>query len=125
MKEHQAKYHKNLSYISLNDMMQTLEQKIAEKEAQLNALKEKKQNTENGQKIIIGGMMLSMARKNPQVARKMIDWIATEVNRETDKKRLKSVVSELRKIADNEAPQPQYVQPFVQSNQESQHSQFN
>lgn len=109
-------------------MMQTLEQKIADKEAQLNALKEKKRETENGQKIIIGGMMLAMARKNPQVARKMIDWIATEVNRDTDKKRLESVVSELKKIAENEPqpqPQPQHGQAFIQSNQESQHRQFN
>lgn len=69
--------------------MATLEEKIASKEAQLNALKEKKRETENGQKIIIGGMMLAMARKNPQVARKMIDWIANEVNRDTDKNDLK------------------------------------
>ena len=87
--------------------MATLEEKIASKEAQLNALKEKKRETENGQKIIIGGMMLAMARKNPQVARKMIDWIANEVNRDTDKTRLESVVNELKKIADS---QPQYSQ---------------
>lgn len=108
-------------------MMQTLEQKIADKEAQLNALKEKKRETENGQKIIIGGMMLAMARKNPQVARKMIEWIATEVNRETDKKRLESVINELKKIADS---QPQYSQlqnnqNTIQAHQGLQPEQFN
>lgn len=107
--------------------MQTLEQKIADKEAQLNALKEKKRETENGQKIIIGGMMLAMARKNPQVARKMIEWIATEVNRETDKKRLESVINELKKIADS---QPQYSQlqnnqNTIQAHQGLQPEQFN
>ena len=107
--------------------MATLEEKIASKEAQLNALKEKKRETENGQKIIIGGMMLAMARKNPQVARKMLDWIATEVNRYTDKKRLLSLVNELKKIADS---QPQHSQPqnnhnIIQAHQGLQPDHFN
>ena len=108
-------------------MMQTLEQKIADKEAQLNALKEKKRETENGQKIIIGGMMLAMARKNPQVARKMIDWIANEVNRDTDKKRLESVVTELKKIADSQLQYSQLSnnQNTIQAHQGLQSDQFN
>ena len=107
--------------------MQTLEQKIADKEAQLNALKEKKRETENGQKIIIGGMMLAMARKNPQVARKMIDWIANEVNRDTDKKRLESVVTELKKIADSQLQYSQLSnnQNTIQAHQGLQSDQFN
>ena len=107
--------------------MATLEEKIASKEAQLNALKEKKRETENGQKIIIGGMMLAMARKNPQVARKMIDWIANEVNRDTDKKRLESVVTELKKIADSQLQYSQLPnnQNTIQAHQGLQSDQFN
>ena len=107
--------------------MATLEEKIASKEAQLNALKEKKRETENGQKIIIGGMMLAMARKNPQVARKMIDWIANEVNRDTDKKRLESVVTELKKIADSQLQYSQLSnnQNTIQAQQGLQSDQFN
>nr|WP_309595582.1 hypothetical protein [Moraxella osloensis] len=107
--------------------MATLEEKIASKEAQLNALKEKKRETENGQKIIIGGMMLAMARKNPQVARKMIDWIANEVNRDTDKKRLESVVTELKKIADSQLQYSQLSnnQNTIQAHQGLQSDQFN
>lgn len=107
--------------------MATLEEKIASKEAQLNALKEKKRETENGQKIIIGGMMLAMARKNPQVARKMIDWIANEVNRDTDKKRLESVVTELKKIADSQLQYSQLSnnQNTIQAHQGLQPEQFN
>ena len=107
--------------------MATLEEKIASKEAQLNALKEKKRETENGQKIIIGGMMLAMARKNPQVARKMIDWIANEVNRDTDKKRLESVVTELKKIADSQLQYSQLSnnQNTIQAHQGLQPDHFN
>ena len=107
--------------------MATLEEKIASKEAQLNALKEKKRETENGQKIIIGGMMLAMARKNPQVARKMIDWIANEVNRDTDKKRLESVVTELKKIADSQLQYSQLPnnQNTIQAHQGLQPDHFN
>jgi len=76
--------------------MATLEQQIAQKQDELNRLKEKAQKQENAQKIVLGGMLLSVARKNNDVARMVLDMINKEVNRDTDKKRLESVVNELQ-----------------------------
>ncbi len=68
--------------------MATLEQQIAQKQDELARLKEKAQKQENAQKIVLGGMLLSVARKNNDVARMVLDMINKEVNRDTDKKRL-------------------------------------
>ena len=86
--------------------MITVEQKIAKKEAELARLKEKKRKLENGQKIIIGGMMLSMAKDNPTVSKKLLDWINEHVDRKTDLNRLESVIDELQKTASSQPQQP-------------------
>ena len=78
--------------------MATLEQQIAQKQDELNRLKEKAQKQENAQKIVLGGMLLSVARKNNDVARMVLDMISKEVNRDTDKKRLESVIIELQEV---------------------------
>lgn len=92
--------------------MATLEQQIAQKQDELNRLKEKAQKQENAQKIILGGMLLSVARKNNDVARMVLDMINKEVNRDTDKKRLESVVNELQIVANQS--QPMQTQNFNQ-----------
>lgn len=79
--------------------MADIKQKIAQKEAELARLKEKERKLENGQKIIIGGMMLSMAKDNPQVASKLLEWIYKEVTRKTDLDRLQGVIKQLQEIA--------------------------
>lgn len=84
--------------------MATLEQQIAQKQDELNRLKEKAQKKENAQKIVLGGMLLSVARKNNDVARMVLDMINKEVNRDTDKKRLESVVNELQIVANQSQP---------------------
>lgn len=84
--------------------MATLEQQIAQKQDELNRLKEKAQKQENAQKIVLGGMLLSVARKNNDVARMVLDMISKEVNRDTDKKRLESVVNELQIVANQSQP---------------------
>lgn len=84
--------------------MATLEQQIAQKQDELNRLKEKAQKQENAQKIVLGGMLLSVARKNNDVARMVLDMINKEVNRDTDKKRLESVVNELQIVANQSQP---------------------
>lgn len=78
--------------------MATLEQQIAQKQDELARLKEKAQKQENAQKIVIGGMVLAVARKNPQFAQNLLSMIEREVNRDTDKKRLESVINELREV---------------------------
>lgn len=80
--------------------MATLEQQIEQKKDELNRLKEKKRSIENGEKIIIGGMILSMSRKNPKMAQNVLSWIASEINRDTDKKRLENIISELKQIVE-------------------------
>ena len=84
--------------------MATLEQQIAQKQDELARLKEKAQKQENAQKIVLGGMLLSVARKNNDVARMVLDMINKEVNRDTDKKRLESVVNELQIEANQSQP---------------------
>lgn len=90
--------------------MATLEQQIAQKQDELARLKEKAQKQENAQKIVIGGMVLSVARKNPQFAQNLLSMIDREVNRDADKKRLESVIGELQEFISNANNQPQPVQ---------------
>lgn len=78
--------------------MNTIEQKIARKEAELNRLKEQSRKLENGQKIITGGMMLSIARKDPQRAKTLLEDIEREVTKKTDLDRMQSVIDELKAI---------------------------
>lgn len=99
--------------------MATVEQKIAQKEAELARLKEKKRKLENAQKIVIGGMMLSMAKDNPIVSKKLLDWINERVDRKTDLNRLESVIDELQKTANSQLNQPQ--QPVNQLGDQYEH----
>lgn len=78
--------------------MDTIEQKIAKKEAELNRLKEQSRKLENGQKIITGGMMLSIARKDTQRAKTLLEDINREVTKKADLERMQSVIDELKAI---------------------------
>ena len=89
---------------SENKKSLTLEQQIAQKQDELARLKEKANQLSNAQKIVLGGMLLSVARKNNDVARMVLDMINKEVNRDTDKKRLESVVNELQIVANQSQP---------------------
>ena len=76
--------------------MLTIEQKIARKQDELNRLKTKQRKLETGQKVIIGGMMLSLAKEDPHVAQQLLKWIEDNITRKTDLDRLEDVVTELR-----------------------------
>lgn len=78
--------------------MDTIEQKIAKKEAEIARLKDKARKLENGQKIIIGGMMLSLARKDTQRAKTLLEDIKREVTKKTDLDRMKLIIDELEAI---------------------------
>ncbi len=84
----------------------TLEQKIAKKEKDLALLKERVRKAENGQKIVIGGMMLSIAKKDPIRAKQLLQDIENEVTRKTDLDRLDSVIEDLKKKANEVNHQP-------------------
>ena len=77
--------------------MISIKQKIARMEDEIARLKIKERKLENGQKIIIGGMMLSMAKDSPIVANKLLEWIEKEVTRKTDLDRLNPIMDELKK----------------------------
>ena len=84
--------------------MATLEQQIAQKQDELARLKAKARQLENGEKIILGGMVLSIARKNPQYAKQLLEYINTEVNRESDKNRLRNIIAELQTVIQSKQP---------------------
>jgi len=71
------------------------EQQIAELEAQIARLRERKRTEENGQKIILGGMLLASARHDPKMAAWVIEEAKKGVTRDIDKKRLAPLLREL------------------------------
>ena len=78
--------------------MATLEQRIAQSEDKLARLKEQARKLENGQKIITGGMILSIARKDPQRAKTLLEDIQREVIKKTDLERMQPIIDELKAI---------------------------
>jgi hypothetical protein len=76
--------------------MPTLEQRIAQKENELAKLREKSRKLENAQKIILGGMLIQAARKDPRIRAWLLDAVEKSVTREADRKRLKPILDELR-----------------------------
>lgn len=80
--------------------MATLEQQLAEAEAKVARLKEKAKKQDTAEKVVIGGMMLAYARKNPNNAKRLLELMQTEL-REQDLKRVQRAVSELNLVANN------------------------
>src|SRR4051794_38539606 len=74
----------------------TLEQQIAEAEAKLARLRTQSRQLENGQKIILGGMLLAAARHDPKIRGWVIKEAGKAVTREIDKKRLEPLLDELK-----------------------------
>jgi acetyl-CoA carboxylase alpha subunit len=91
-------------------MTLSLEQKIAQKEAEIARLKEQARKKENGQKIIIGGLMLSVAKDDSRVAKQLLELIETQITRKTDLNRLDNVIDELKKKANELNHQPNFNQ---------------
>ena len=83
---------------SQNKKSLTLEQQIAQKQDELARLKEKANQLSNAQKIVLGGMVLSVARKDKNFASQLLSMINTEINRDTDKKRLQGIINELKNM---------------------------
>lgn len=81
--------------------MATLEQQLAEAEAKVARLKEKAKKQYTAEKVIIGGMMLAYARKNPNNAKRLLDIMQSEL-REQDLKRVQRAVDELKRVVANE-----------------------
>lgn len=80
--------------------MATLEQQLAEAEAKVARLKEKAKKQDTAEKVVIGGMMLAYARKNPINAKRLLELMQTEL-REQDLKRVQRAVNELSLVVGN------------------------
>ena len=80
--------------------MATLEQQLAEAEAKVARLKEKAKKQDTAEKVVIGGMMLAYARKNPNNAKRLLELMQTEL-REQDLKRVQRAVNELSLVVGN------------------------
>lgn len=81
--------------ILLGDIMPTIEQKIARKQDELNRLKTKQRKLDTAQKVVIGGMILSLAKNDPDRARQLLIDIDSNITRKTDLDRLEGVIDEL------------------------------
>lgn len=76
--------------------MLTIEQKLARNEAERNRLMAKKNSLETGQKVIVGGMFISLAKSNANIAKFIIDNASTQITRPADIKRIEPLLEELR-----------------------------
>ena len=75
-------------------MSNTIEQQIAAAEAKLARLREKSRAAENGQKYVLGGMLLNAVRNDPAM-RKWFLAEAAKLSRPADQKRIAPLVAEL------------------------------
>lgn len=76
-------------------MALTIEQKIARKEAELARLRNQSRALENGQKIILGGMLLAEARKDAKIRQWLLSMVQATVKRDVDQRRLAPLIDEL------------------------------
>jgi hypothetical protein len=74
----------------------TTSQQIAELEARIARLRTKDRTLENGQKIILGGMLLQAARKDPKMATWVIEEAAKAITRKIDQDRIAPLLAELK-----------------------------
>ncbi|MGP5371278.1 hypothetical protein ACTXN4_27990 [Pseudomonas helleri] len=82
-------------------MALTIDQKIAQKEAELARLRNKSRALENGQKIILGGMVLAEAKRNPKIRQWLVDTAKATVKRGVDLKRLAPLLDELAALGES------------------------
>lgn len=85
-------------------MALTLEQKIAQKEAELARLRNQSRALENGQKIILGGMLLAEARKDVKIRQWLLSMAQATVKRDVDQRRLAPLLDELAGLDKSGAP---------------------
>jgi len=76
----------------------TLEQQIAQKEAELARLRERSRALETGQKIIIGGMLIAEARKDARIRKWLLETASKTITRDVDQKRLMPLILELQAL---------------------------
>lgn len=80
----------------------SLDQKIAQTEAELARLKQQSRALETGQKIILGGLFLNAAKADPKMREMVIKMIREGVTRSVDVKRIQPVLDDLEQITKEE-----------------------
>lgn len=79
-------------------MVQTLKQQMAEAEAKLARLREKSRQLENGQKIILGGILLNAVKNNAKLRNWLIEEAEKVLTRDADKKRIAPILDDLKAL---------------------------
>jgi hypothetical protein len=80
--------------------MADLKQQLAQQQDAVARLKEKIKKQDTAQKIIIGGLVMSIARENEKIAEWLVKEINNRVTRETDLKRVQPIIDELKKVSE-------------------------
>ena len=80
-------------------MARTLEQKIAEAQANLARLKDKARSEDTRQKIVVGAAIISQALRSPSLAGRLLAILDAEPLRDHDKKAVASLVDMLKSVA--------------------------
>lgn len=81
----------------------TLDQQVAAAEQKLQALKKKARDLENGQKIILGGALLSAARQDDRYRQLLIELAQQNVTRKADVERLAPLIEEFGGTLEHES----------------------
>lgn len=80
--------------------MADIKQKINDLRDEIARLEKKAKSEDTAQKVVIGGMLLSLARKNKDIAKMTLSWIDENVTRKNDLDRLKPIIAELNEFLD-------------------------
>lgn len=85
-------------------MTRSIDQKIAETQAKLARLKERRKASETRRKIIVGGIVTNEALNDPKIARWMAAILRKNATREIDRKELVGLLAELDEAATKTSP---------------------
>jgi len=80
-------------------MALTLEQKIAEAQANLARLKDKARSEDTRQKIIVGAAVISQALRSSSLAGRLLAILDAEPLRDHDKKAVADLINKLKSVA--------------------------
>lgn len=80
-------------------MARTLDQKIAEAQANLARLKDKARSEDTRQKIVVGAAVISQAVRSPSLAGRLLAILDAEPLRDHDKKAVAGLIEKLKSVA--------------------------
>lgn len=84
----------------------SINQEIAHLEAKLARMRESKRKLSDGQKVIIGGMMLALAEADPAAKKRLIELLEKNITRPADVRRIAPLVEQLKGVQAQTANAP-------------------